>query len=336
MSASHSQAAGITALALPARSELETARQVVANAIKALHLLQDLLDPTLLLVACQLAECRGRIVFTGIGKSGIAARKIASTFASIGKPSLFLHPADAAHGDLGKMCAGDMLVAISVSGSTRALDPLLHFARLHAILVVAITARPLSSLGSDADYVLAVPVVEEGGPIEGVPMASTIATIALGDALATLVANRNRFNDSDLAILHPAGRIGQRLRPLRMLMHAGERMPLVSPQATGPEVVAEITRKGFGITGVVDPVSGRLLGVITDGDLRRNHDRIATSCAADLLHAEPLTLPPNGTAAHALDLARSHRVTTIFLVEPGNGIAVGLIDLQDLLRVSID
>ena len=227
-------------------------------------------------------------------------------------------------------------MAISVSGSTRALDPLLHFARLHAILVVAITARPLSSLGSDADYVLAVPVVEEGGPIEGVPMASTIATIALGDALATLVANRNRFNDSDLAILHPAGRIGQRLRPLRMLMHAGERMPLVSPQATGAEVVAEITRKGFGITGVADPVSGRLLWVITDGDLRRNHDRIATSCAADLLHAEPLTLPPTGTAAHALDLARSHRVTTIFLVEPGNGVAVGLIDLQDLLRVSID
>jgi arabinose-5-phosphate isomerase len=334
--ASLSQLAGTNAEVMPVRGELETARQVVANAMEALGKLQDLLDPSLALVACQLAECQGRIVFTGMGKSGIAARKIASTFASIGKPSLFLHPADAAHGDLGKMCAGDMLVAISVSGSTRSLDPLLQYARLHSILVVAITARPLSPLGLDADYVLAVPVVEEGGPVASVPMASTIATIALGDALATLVANRNRFGESDLAILHPAGRIGQRLRPLRMLMHAGERMPLVSPEASGAEVVAEITRKGFGITGVADPVSGQLLGVITDGDLRRNHDRIATSRAADLLHADPLTLSPSGTAAHALDLARSHRVTTIFLVEPSNGVAVGLIDLQDLLRVSID
>lgn len=336
MIASHSQSATQIAAADPPRGELETARQVVANAIAALHKLQDLLDPALLLVACQLAECKGRIVFTGMGKSGIAARKIASTFASVGKPALFLHPADAAHGDLGKMCAGDMLVAISVSGSTRALEPLLHYARLNAIVVTAITARPHSPLGTEADYVLSVPVVDEGGPLEAVPMASTIATIALGDALATLVACRNRFNNSDLAMLHPGGRIGQRLRPLRMLMHAGERMPMVGPQATGAEVVAEITRKGFGITGVADPDSGRLLGVISDGDLRRNHDRIAVCVAADLLHGDPLTLPPGETAAHALDLARSHRVTTIFLVEPGNGVPVGLIDLQDLLRVSID
>lgn len=319
-----------------ALDELTMARGVVGSAIAALQALHDDMDAAILVAARHLADCRGRIVFTGIGKSGLAARKLASTFASVGKPSLFLHPADAAHGDLGKLCPGDVLIAISVSGSTRALLSVLNYAHHHDILTLAITARPDSLLAQDADLVLPLPTTAEGGPLEQVPMASTVATIALGDALATLVANRNAFSNSDLAVLHPGGRIGQRLRPLHLLMHAGERMPLVGPRASGEDVVAEITRKGFGITGVVDPDSGKLLGVITDGDLRRNHARIAAATAAELVHPDPLTLPPHETAEQALNLARAHRIGAIFLVDPATGVPVGLVDMQDLLRVSID
>ena len=316
--------------------ELGAALRVFDHAVAGLIKLRDSAGPELLIVARHLAECRGRIVFTGMGKSGIAARKMAATFASVGKPALFLHPADAAHGDLGKMCQGDVLVAISVSGETRSILPLLHYARDTAILSVGITARTESSLARQSDYALELPAGHEGGPVAAVPMASTIATIALGDALAALVADRNRFTDSDLAVLHPGGRIGQKLRPVRLLMHAGLRMPIVSATTPGPAVVEEITRKGFGIAGVVDPESGRLLGVVSDGDLRRHLSEIASTNAAGLMNAHPVTLPPHETADHALDLARAHRISAIFVVDPADHAPVGLVDLQDLLRVSID
>lgn len=316
--------------------ELGAALRVFDHAVAGLVKLRDSVGPELLIVARHLAECRGRIVFTGMGKSGIAARKMAATFASIGKPALFLHPADAAHGDLGKMCLGDVLVAISVSGETRTILPLLHYARDTGILSVGITARMESSLARQSDYALELPGGHEGGPIAAVPMASTVATITLGDALAALVADRNRFTDSDLAVLHPGGRIGQKLRPVRLLMHAGLRMPIVTAATAGHDVVEEITRKGFGIAGVVDGDTGRLLGVVSDGDLRRHLAAIATSDAAGLMNAQPVTLPPHETADHALDLARAHRISAIFVVDPADGRPVGLVDLQDLLRVSID
>ncbi|PKB19011.1 arabinose-5-phosphate isomerase [Novosphingobium kunmingense] len=320
----------------PDQGDLAPAIRVVDHAITALVGLRDSLGPELLIVARHLAECRGRIVFTGMGKSGIAARKLAATFASLGKPALFLHAADAAHGDLGKMCTGDVLVAISVSGETRIVLPMLHYAREAQILSVALTARLESSLAQQADYVLALPTGHEGGPIAAVPMASTVATLALGDALAALVANRNRFSDSDVAVLHPGGRIGQKLRPVRLLMHAGGRMPLVAADAPGAVVVDEITSKGFGIAGVIDPASERLIGVVSDGDLRRHLGEIGTLDARGLMNDRPVTLAPHETADHALDLARAHRISAIFVVDPVTGAAVGLVDLQDLLRVSID
>lgn len=316
--------------------ELAAALRVFDHAVAGLVRLRDTVGPELLIAARHLADCRGRIVFTGMGKSGIAARKMAATFASVGKPALFLHPADAAHGDLGKMCLGDVLVAISVSGETRSILPLLHYARDTGILSIGITARPESSLARQSDYVLELPNGHEGGPIAAVPMASTVATITLGDALAALVVDRNRFTDSDLAVLHPGGRIGQKLRPVRLLMHAGLRMPIVTTATPGPEVVEEITRKGFGIAGVVDPDSGRLVGVVSDGDLRRHLSSIAVSDAAGLMNPHPVTLPPHETADHALDLARAHRISAIFVVDPADHTPEGLIDLQDLLRVSID
>ncbi len=274
---------------------------------------------------------------SGVGKSGIAARKLASTFSSLGIPAMFLHPADAAHGDLGMLAPGDILLAISVSGSSRPLLSLLHYARDHDLLTISVTAGRNSLLSTEADLVLLLPDLEdEGAPVAGVPMASTVATIALGDALASLVASRRNFSASKLAVLHPGGRIGQRLRPLHNLMHAGTRLPLVLPDAPIEAILAEMTSKGFGIVGVVDPASGGLLGVITDGDLRRGYASLMDASCASLMHANPVTLSPDHTADHALEAARAHRITAIFLVDPLDGQPVGLVDLHDLLRVSID
>lgn len=317
-------------------AELAAGHRVIDAAVDGLARLRSSLGPNLLIVARHLSDCRGRLVFSGMGKSGIAARKMAATFASVGKPALFLHPADAVHGDLGKMCAGDMLIAISVSGESRPLLPLLHYARDCGIATVALTARDESSIAVQADHVLMLPGGTEGGPIAAMPMASTVATIVLGDALAALVANRNQFSESDLAVLHPGGRIGHRLRPVRQIMHAGERMPLIGMHTPGGEVVAEISRKGFGLAGVVDPATQRLVGVVSDGDLRRNLNRIETHNASDLMSPHPVSLSPHETADQALDLARSHRVGAIFVIDPANGVPLGVVDLQDLLRVSVD
>lgn len=314
--------------------EIILAHRVVDSAIDALAELRVLFDEAIGFAARHIAQCRGRVVFGGVGKSGIAARKIASTFASLGTPSLFLHPADAVHGDLGMMCAGDVLVLISISGETRSLLPLVHYAQANNIVVIGITARCHSALAFNSDIVLALPRAIEAGPVESVPMASTVAAIVMGDALASLVAQRNRFTGHDLALLHPGGRIGQRLRSLQTLMHAGERMPMVEEFAGIEHVVAEMSAKGFGITGVLCKDSGRLIGVVTDGDLRRNFLRAGVRTAADLMHRDPITLGPDDTVAQALELARSHRIGAIFLIE--DGIPVGIVDLQDLLRVSID
>ncbi|MES2491946.1 MAG: KpsF/GutQ family sugar-phosphate isomerase [Pseudomonadota bacterium] len=314
---------------------MDIPRGVIDAAIGALAELRVSLGTELPLAALHLAGCDGRIVFCGLGKSGIAARKMASTFASLGRPSLFLHPADAVHGDLGKMCSGDILVAISVSGETNALLPVITYAQARGIMVMGITARRESLLGRSCNLVLALPECIEGGPVAEVPMASTVTTIVLGDALAALVAHRCEFTSSDLAVLHPGGRIGVRLRPVRQVMQAGSRIPLVAPDTPCASVIAVMTDKGFGIAGIVDPATERLVGVITDGDLRRNHGRLDSALAQHLSGGAPITLGPDDTAGQALDLARAHRISALFVVD-GDGAPIGLVDLQDLLRVGID
>ena len=318
-----------------ARDDRDIPLGVIDAAIDALGELRISLGEDLALAALHLAGCAGRIVCSGLGKSGIAASKIASTFASLGRPSLFLHPADAAHGDLGKMCRGDILVAISVSGETRALLPVVSYAQAHGILVIGITTRADSLLGRNCNLVLALPECIEAGPVFEVPMASTVTTIVLGDALAALVAHRLEFTSRDLAVLHPGGRIGVRLRPVRQLMQAGARIPLVAPDEPCHDVIALMTAKGFGIAGVIDRATRRLVGVITDGDLRRNHRRLDVALAQELAGGAPITLGPDDTAGHALDLARAHRISALFVVD-ADGVPLGLVDLQDLLRVGID
>jgi arabinose-5-phosphate isomerase len=315
-------------------ANLDDAHDVIDAAIAMLESLRDMVDFRLLLAAQRIAACKGRLVISGVGKSGIAARKIASTCASLGTPSLFLHPTDAAHGDLGNLVAGDILLCISVSGESSELLSLLAHAQQADIASIAVTANAFSPLARLADDVLILPQLREGGPIPAVPMASTVATIVLGDALATLASKLKAFSPQQLAILHPSGRIGKILKPVQSIMHAGQRVPSVAPNAGLGDIAAEIGHKGFGVTAVVDPGSGALLGVISDGDLRRNIGCTPASTAADLMTADPQILFGSDSVDMALEILRNHRIGAIFVTEATGNRLIGIVHVQDLLRLA--
>ena len=324
-----------TAVASADDATLDDAYGVIDAAVHALAALRGTIDLQLLLAAQQLAQCKGRLVVCGVGKSGIAARKIASTCASLGTPSLFLHPTDAAHGDLGKMVEGDMLLCISVSGEASEVIALAKHARQREIFTVAITGNPLSLLALNSEIVLALPQVPEGGALPMVPMASTIATLVLGDALAALVAKMKSFSAQNLASLHPAGRIGKILKPVRTIMHAGNRVPRVALTAGLSDIAKEIGDKGFGITAVVDTESDILLGAISDGDLRRHFSAAENCNAQDLMMAGPQSLHPDDGVDAALEMVRNHRISAIFVVDESTGKLLGIIHVQDLLRLGL-
>jgi arabinose-5-phosphate isomerase len=313
---------------------LADAQHVVDAAIDSLALLRDGLDQQLLLAAQQVAACKGRLVVSGVGKSGIAARKIASTCASLGTPALFLHPTDAAHGDLGKMVAGDMLLCISVSGEASELLTLAAHAQRSGVVTIALTANRMGPLAKLADIVLGLPHSTEGGPIAAVPMASTVATIVMGDALAALSAKLKAFSAHQLAALHPAGRIGKILKPVQSIMHAGNRVPSVSATAGVAEVAEEIGLKGFGVAAVISE-DGELLGSISDGDLRRNLGAVQHSAARDIMTTSPQCLHTNDGVDLALEIVRNHRIGAIFVTDAATGKLVGIVHVQDLLRLGL-
>lgn len=314
-----------------AEDELASARAVVQAGAAALAALAESLDHRVLLAADLLVACRGRVVVSGLGKSGIAARKIAATLASLGTPSLFLHAADALHGDLGKMTEGDVLLAISVSGETDETNAVAAQAASLAVPVIVITVSPHSRMAAMANELLLLPETAEGGPIDVAPMASTAMTMAMGDVLATLVAERRRFSRSALARLHPAGRIGIALRPVARIMHGGERMPLVSSDAGIDHVVDVIDHKGMGIAGVVNE-SGQLVGVITDGDLRHQFRTLSGKTAHEVMTDQAVTVPPTCELQQALALMRERRIAALFVIDVDRHHPVGIVHLQDLLR----
>jgi arabinose-5-phosphate isomerase len=248
---------------------------------------------------------------------------------------LFLHPTDAAHGDLGKLVAGDILLCISVSGEAQELLTLTAHAQRNGIYAIAMTANDSSPLAKLSQLVLALPQSIEGGPIAIVPMASTVATIVLGDALATLTAQIKKFSPQQLALLHPGGRIGRMLRPVNRIMHAGNRIPRVSSDANLAKVAAEIGRTGFGVTAVVDAENDRLIGAVSDGDLRRNIANLKKLTAADIMTASPQTLCPNDGVDIALEIARNHRIGAIFVADPVSTRLLGIVHVQDLLRLGL-
>jgi len=284
----------------------------------------------------EIAACRGKVVVTGMGKSGIVCRKIASTLASTGTPAFFLHAAEALHGDLGMLVRGDLVLAVSNSGETEELIRLLPVIKRLSLPLIAITGNPESTLARRADVVLDVSVAEEACPLGLAPTASTTATVALGDALAVALLEHKGFRPEDFAALHPGGTLGRRLLKVSELMHVGAAIPLVGQSTSMREVVLEMTSKRLGVTGVVDE-AGRLVGVITDGDLRRGLERrgdILALTAADLMTRNPKVVEADTLGAKAVAVMEAHAITSLFIVDD-DGFPAGIIHLHDLLRAGV-
>ena len=307
-----------------ARSVLETEAAAIAALVDRLG---DSFDRAVLLVA----GCRGRVIVTGMGKSGIISRKIAATLTGTGTPAFFLHPAEAIHGDLGAIQTGDVVIALSHSGETHELLHLLEtITRLGASLV-ALTGSASSTLGRAADAVLDCGVSTEACPLGLAPTASTTAALAMGDALAMTVLQAKGFRVEDFASLHPGGKLGKQFMRVSQLMHSGDALPVVAPDALLPDVIYEISRKGLGMTCVVAD-NGRLDGVITDGDLRRHMGTtpdLLTRTARDIMTVRPVTLAPEVLAAEALTVLERRKITSLVVVGAA-GNPEGVLHLHDL------
>jgi len=276
-----------------------------------------------------LLSIKGRVIVSGMGKSGHVGHKIAATLASTGTPAFFVHAAEASHGDLGMITNDDAVLALSNSGETTELSDLIAYTRRFGIKLVAITSKRASSLGSAADIVLELPNAPEACPLGLAPTTSTTLMISLGDALAVALLERRGFTSEDFNVFHPGGKLGRKLLKVSDLMHTGDEMPLVAPTASMPETILVMTKKTFGIAGVID--GGKLLGVVTDGDLRRHmQSNLLAKTAGDIMTKSPRTAQANILAAEALRLMNEWKVACLFVVEDGR--PVGIVRLHDILR----
>jgi arabinose-5-phosphate isomerase len=281
----------------------------------------------------RLAAAQGRVIVSGMGKSGHVARKIAATFASTGTPAHYVHPAEASHGDLGMVQPEDVIIALSWSGETTELADLVAYARRFRVPLVAVTSSTASSLGRQADICLTLPKAREACPNGLAPTTSTTMQLALGDALAIALLERRGFTAEHFRVFHPGGKLGAQLRLVRDVMHTGERLPVIGLEARMDEAIAEISRKGFGSVIVVAP-DGSLAGIVTDGDLRRNlrPDLIGLP-VAEIMTRRPRTIAPDALLATALEIQESAKITALIAVEDGR--PVGLVHYLDLLRAGV-
>jgi arabinose-5-phosphate isomerase len=319
-----------------ASPRLALARRVLETEAAAILGLVDRLDGRFTRAVDLLVECQGRVVATGMGKSGIICRKIAATLSSTGTPSFFLHPAEAIHGDLGVITADDVVIALSQSGETAELVRVLEFIRRVGARLIAITGDPDSTLGQSADVALDCHVGEEACPMNLAPTASTTAALALGDALAMTVLVRKGFREEDFAVLHPGGKLGKRLMRAERLMHAGVQMPVVGTSTVMREVIYEMSRKGLGMTCVVSD-SGQLAGIITDGDLRRHMGAmpdVLSRTAGDVMTPQPITVRADLFAVEALKVLEERRISSL-IVSDADGRPVGVLHLHDLWRTEM-
>ena len=315
---------------------LETARRVLRIEAEALKELQARLDAGFERAVEVLFACKGRVVVTGMGKSGLIGRKIAATFSSTGTPSVFLHPAEALHGDLGMLLGGDAVVAVSYGGETEEIVALLATMKRLGLPLVTLTGNTRSTLAQASDVVLDTSVREEACTLNLAPTASTTAAMALGDALAIALLERRGFNHDDFAALHPGGRLGKKLLRVRELMHAGELLPSVLPGAKMPDVIYEMSRKGLGMTTVVD-ASGALAGIITDGDLRRlmqKRGAVLELTAAECLSANPVTIAADEFASSALRLMEQRKITSVVVLDGARRVA-GVVHVHDLWTLEL-
>ena len=326
----------MTAALATETDDLDVARGVLATEAAGLRALAASLDGSFNRAVDLLAGISGRIVVSGMGKSGHVARKIAATLASTGTPSLFVHPAEASHGDLGMIVPGDAVLALSNSGETVELADLVAHARRFGLPLIGITARPGSTLADAADVALLLPIAAEACPMGLAPTTSTAMQMALGDALAVALLTRHGFTAAEFRQFHPGGRLGARLRRVRDLMHAGDALPLAGPDTPMDRALLLMTEKRFGCLGIVDD-RRRLVGIITDGDLRRaiGPDLFARR-AGEVMTVSPRTIGPDALAAEALHEmnARARPITTLFVVDPA-GRPVGILHIHDLLRAGV-
>lgn len=317
---------------------LSTAKRVFDIESDAIKSLSDRLNSDFEKAVDIILKTTGKVVVTGIGKSGLICKKIASTLSSTGTPAFFLHPAEGVHGDIGMLARNDSVIAASNSGETEELVKIIPLIKRLGIKLIAMTGSIDSTLAKAADVFLDISVKEEACPLGLAPTASTTASLAMGDALAIAILEKRGFNEEDFAMFHPGGSIGRRLTMVEDLMHTGSIIPFVNTTASMKEAILEMTAKRLGVTGVVD-ANGILKGVITDGDLRRVLEKgndILMKKAEEVMTKEPKKILKTEFAEAALKKMEEHSITTLFVFEKGQeNIPVGIVHLHDLLKAGV-
>jgi arabinose-5-phosphate isomerase len=311
---------------------LATGQRVIRREAGALDALATALDDSFAKAVGLLLAAKGRVIVSGMGKSGHIARKIAATFASTGTPAHFVHPAEASHGDLGMVAEGDVLIVLSNSGETPELADLLAHAKRFGIAMIGITGRDGSTVMRQATVGLLLPQVPEACETGIVPTTSTTMTLALGDALAIALMEHRAFTPDHFRMFHPGGKLGAKLLKVQDLMHRDP--PLVPGSLPMGEALLEITRRGYGVVGVTDP-QGDLAGIITDGDLRRHLDGLLTHRAGEVMTPNPRTIGPEALAGEALALMNDRKITCLLVTAPESRTPIGILHVHDCLRAGV-
>jgi arabinose-5-phosphate isomerase len=312
---------------------LATARRVIMQEASALTLLSGSLGETFAQAVELILAAKGRVIVSGMGKSGHIARKIASTLASTGTPAQFVHPAEASHGDLGMVTEGDVALVLSNSGETPELADIIAHTRRFSIPLIGVASRPGSSLIRQCDVAILLPDAPEACGTGIVPTTSTTMTLALGDALAIALMEHRAFTPEHFRLFHPGGKLGAKLMKVRDLMHTN--LPLTRDTSPMSEALLSISRSGFGVTGVTD-ASGALTGIVTDGDLRRHMDGLLGLTAGAVMTRNPKTVAPDALAEKALAIMNDRKITCLFVVDPGvSSTAIGILHIHDLLRAGV-
>ena len=316
------------------QKDIAVARNVLAIEAAALEELAQSLNGDFCRAITLIEGLKGRLVVTGMGKSGHVAKKVAATFASTGTPSFFVHPAEASHGDLGMIGQDDAVLALSNSGETPELSDIIAYTRRFHIPLIGMTRRAESSLGAQCDYPLVLPNSAEACPNRQAPTTSTTAMLALGDALAIALMERRGFSADDFRTFHPGGKLGQRLLRVREVMHGADQLPLIPASARMSDALMEMTGKSFGCVGVIND-DAKLTGIVTDGDLRRHMgDDLVSRPVANVMTCNPKTITQDLLAVEALAIMNDRSITSLFVVDD-QGQPCGLVHIHDLLRLGV-
>jgi arabinose-5-phosphate isomerase len=312
--------------------------EVIRIEAEALNLLADSLEQSFVDACEAIIASRGRVVITGMGKSGHIGRKWAATMSATGTPAIYVHPAEASHGDLGMLIPGDVLVVISNSGNTTELRAFLRYAAAIGVKIIGVASGRKSLVMQSADIAICLPATREACPVNIAPTTSTTLQLALGDAIAMALMDMRGFSVDGMKVLHPGGSLGLRLTPVREIMHGAGSVPLVEQSATMRHVISTMTSMGFGIAGVVDR-AGRLIGAITDGDVRRHFEELATATAEEVMTPDPKTLDVEMLAEQALQFMNQNKISGAFVLDQtaavNANVPVGIIHIHDFLRIGL-